>query len=80
MKNLGAKRWAIAEGYIPGYSHGEAPQLTSHEIVETHMLRPAGWNLQAIRASGLAVGIEDRDCDFGRCVARIENANSLMAG
>jgi len=33
MKNLGAKRWAIAEGYIPGYSHGEAPQLTSHETV-----------------------------------------------
>ena len=33
MKNLGSKRWAIAEGYIPAYSHGEAPQLTSHETV-----------------------------------------------
>jgi hypothetical protein len=33
MKNLGAKRWAIAEGYIPAYSHGEAPELTSHETV-----------------------------------------------
>ncbi|HEY6991495.1 MAG TPA: sensory rhodopsin transducer [Bryobacteraceae bacterium] len=33
MNNLGAKRWAIAEGYIPAYSHGDAPQLTSHETV-----------------------------------------------
>ena len=33
MKNVGAKRWAIAEGYIPAYSHGEATELTSHETV-----------------------------------------------
>ncbi len=33
MKGIGAKRWAIAEGYIPPYSHGQAPQLTSHETV-----------------------------------------------
>lgn len=33
MKKLGATRWAIAEGYIPPYSHGEAPELTSHETV-----------------------------------------------
>lgn len=33
MNKIGAKRWAIAEGYIPPYSHGEAPQLTSHETV-----------------------------------------------
>jgi hypothetical protein len=31
MEPIGAKRWAIAEGYIPPYSHGPAPQLTSHE-------------------------------------------------
>jgi hypothetical protein len=31
MNNIGAKRWAIAEGYIPSYSHGAAPQFTSHE-------------------------------------------------
>jgi len=30
---IGAKRWAIAEGYIPPYSHGAEPQLTSHEAV-----------------------------------------------
>lgn len=30
---LGKKRWAIAEGYIPAYSHGPAPQMTSHETV-----------------------------------------------
>jgi hypothetical protein len=29
--NIGRKTWAIAEGYIPGWSHGPAPELTSHE-------------------------------------------------
>ncbi len=28
---IGRKRWAIAEGYIPGWSHGPEPQFTSHE-------------------------------------------------
>lgn len=30
-KSIGRKRWAIAEGYIPGWSHGPEPQFTSHE-------------------------------------------------
>ena len=29
--SMGSKRWAIAEGYIPGGSHGPEPQMTSHE-------------------------------------------------
>lgn len=35
MKNepIGRTRWAIAEGYIPGSSHGPEPQMTSHETV-----------------------------------------------
>jgi hypothetical protein len=32
-EGIGAKHWAIAEGYIPAYSHGQEPQLTSHETV-----------------------------------------------
>jgi hypothetical protein len=28
---IGRRRWAIAEGYIPGWSNGPAPALTSHE-------------------------------------------------
>ena len=28
---VGHKIWAIAEGYIPGKSHGPEPQFTSHE-------------------------------------------------
>ena len=28
---IGRKHWAIAEGYIPGDSHGPEPQMTSHE-------------------------------------------------
>jgi len=31
MESIGKKVWAIAEGYIPSYSHGPAPQLESHE-------------------------------------------------
>jgi hypothetical protein len=33
MKAIGNKRWAIAEGYIPGWSHGPEPQFTSHETI-----------------------------------------------
>jgi hypothetical protein len=28
---LGCRRWAIAEGYIPSESHGPEPAMTSHE-------------------------------------------------
>ena len=30
---IGRMRWAIAEGYIPGQSHGTSPEMTSHEAV-----------------------------------------------
>jgi len=30
---IGRKRWAIAEGYIPGWSHGPGPEMESHEAV-----------------------------------------------
>lgn len=29
--SIGRKRWAIAEGYIPGWSNGPEPQFSSHE-------------------------------------------------
>ena len=28
---IGRREWAIAEGYIPGWSNGPEPQFTSHE-------------------------------------------------
>src|SRR5687768_7928314 len=28
---IGHKVWAIAEGYIPGYSNGPEPEMVSHE-------------------------------------------------
>ncbi len=28
---IGSTRWAIAEGYIPGWSHGPGPEMVSHE-------------------------------------------------
>ena len=34
MKNpMGKKKWAIAEGYIPTWSHGPEPEMTSHEAI-----------------------------------------------
>jgi hypothetical protein len=31
MGEIGRRRWAIAEGYLPGWSHGPEPELASHE-------------------------------------------------
>lgn len=31
MEPIGRKRWAIAEGYIPGWSTGPRPEMESHE-------------------------------------------------
>jgi hypothetical protein len=36
---IGRKRWAIAEGYIPGWSNGPEPQFLSHETVS--LLNPS---------------------------------------
>jgi hypothetical protein len=33
MEPLGATTWVIAEGYIPGSSHGPEPEMLSHETV-----------------------------------------------
>lgn len=33
MPEIGRKVWAIPDGYIPGWSHGPAPQMVSHEAV-----------------------------------------------
>ena len=30
---LGRRRWAVGEGYIPGWSHGPEPQMASHETL-----------------------------------------------
>jgi hypothetical protein len=30
-QSIGRKEWAIAEGYIPAWSHGPEPEMTSHE-------------------------------------------------
>jgi hypothetical protein len=30
---MGKRRWAIAEGYIPSWSNGPAPEMISHEAV-----------------------------------------------
>ena len=30
---VGRRRWAVAEGYIPAWSHGPEPEMVSHESV-----------------------------------------------
>jgi hypothetical protein len=32
-QTIGRKRWAIAEGYIPTWSHGPEPEMLSHETL-----------------------------------------------
>lgn len=32
-KPVGCKRWAVAEGYIPTWSNGPAPEMISHETL-----------------------------------------------
>ncbi len=31
IEPIGHTRWVIAEGWIPGWSHGPEPEMTSHE-------------------------------------------------
>jgi len=31
METLGHRRWVIADGYIPAWSHGPEPEMKSHE-------------------------------------------------
>ena len=52
---IGRQRWAIAEGYLPGWSHGPKPQLASHETV---CLLNAGDKDADVR---LTVYFSDRD-------------------
>src|SRR3954463_5102736 len=33
MKAMGSMLWAVAEGYIPAWSNGPAPEFTSHETL-----------------------------------------------
>jgi hypothetical protein len=52
---VGARRWAIADGYIPEWSQGPAPELTSHEAA---CILNAGTLPANVR---LTVFFEDRD-------------------
>jgi hypothetical protein len=52
---IGRTRWAIAEGYIPAWSHGPEPQLTSHE---TACLLNASGEAAEIR---ITLYFEDRE-------------------
>lgn len=33
MKPMGSKCWIIPEGYLPAWSNGQEPQMTSHESI-----------------------------------------------
>jgi hypothetical protein len=52
---VGARRWVIADGYIPAWSQGPAPEFTSHEAA---CILNAGGDPANVR---LTVFFEDRD-------------------
>ena len=52
---IGRKRWAIAEGYIPGWSNGPEPQFTSHETACLLNTSDEGANVE------ITVYFEDRE-------------------
>jgi hypothetical protein len=52
---VGARRWVIADGYIPEWSQGPAPEFTSHEAA---CILNAGAQPANVR---LTVFFEDRD-------------------
>jgi len=33
MKTIGRTLWALADNYIPGWSHGQEPEMASHDAV-----------------------------------------------
>ena len=55
MLGVGARRWVIADGYIPEWSQGPAPEFTSHEAA---CILNAGIEPASVR---LTVFFEDRD-------------------
>ena len=55
MPAIGARRWAVADGYIPEWSQGPAPELSSHDAVS---ILNAGSDPASVR---LTVYFEDRD-------------------
>lgn len=54
-REIGKRRWAIAEGYIPGHSTGEGRALESHETV--CILNTAGRDAQV----EITIYFSDRD-------------------
>ena len=52
---LGHTRWAIAEGYIPAWSNGPEPEMTSHE---TACILNAGYEDAQVR---ITIFFEDRE-------------------
>lgn len=55
MPAIGARRWVIADGYIPEWSQGPAPEFTSHEAA---CILNAGASVANVR---LTVFFEKRD-------------------
>ena len=55
MLAIGARRWVIADGYIPEWSQGPAPEFTSHDAA---CILNTGPEAAGVR---LTVFFEDRD-------------------
>src|SRR5579871_890553 len=55
VRAVGGRRWVVADGYIPAWSQGPAPEFTSHDAA---CILNAGPDAADIR---LTVFFEDRD-------------------
>ncbi len=67
---VGRTRWAIAEGYIPDWSHGPEPQMTSHETA--CLLNATGRDAEV----RLTLYFEDRE-PVGPYVVRVPARRTL---
>lgn len=68
--SIGSRHWAIAEGYLPGWSTGEDPALQSHETCCVLNAGDAPANL------AITLYFEDRD-PAGPYRARVEPRRTL---
>ena len=75
MLAIGARRWVIADGYIPEWSQGPAPEFTSHEAA---CILNAGASAANVR---LTVFFEDRDpVEYALCgCRRVARCTSVWA-
>ena len=55
---IGSRRWAIADGYLPGWSNGPEPELTSHESFSVLNANDEDMAARIIAGTARSMGID----------------------